>query len=114
MKRGEIWTVTGGPDYAGKPRPAVIIQSNKFDATRSVTICPLTTTLVDASPARFTVQPSLDNGLDAPSHVMADKISTVPKQKLGRKVGQLSASDVLALNRTVAVFLHIIETPGKP
>ncbi len=82
MKRGEVWTVAGGPDYAGKPRPAIILQSDKFDATLSITICPLTSTLVDAEPARFAIAPSKANGLLVMSHAMIDKISTVPKRTL--------------------------------
>jgi mRNA interferase MazF len=109
VKRGEIWTIAGGADYAGKPRPAIIVQSDKFDATRSVTICPLTSTAVDAEPVRFEIARSPSNGLRADSHVMVDKISTVPKTKVGRRIGRLEADDVMRLNQHVALFLGLAE-----
>jgi mRNA interferase MazF len=109
VKRGEIWTISGGPDYAGKPRPAIIIQSDKFDATLSITICPLTSTFVDAAPTRFAIAPSRTNGLQSTSHAMVDKISTVPKTKVGRRIGRLEPRQVLQLNQRVAVFLGLAE-----
>jgi PemK-like, MazF-like toxin of type II toxin-antitoxin system len=71
MKRGEIWTVAGGPDYAGKPRPAVILQDHAFDATRSVALCPLTSSDAEVS-IRPPITPSSENGLRAPSRLMVD------------------------------------------
>ncbi len=109
MKRGEVWTVAGGPDYAGKPRPAIILQSDKFDATLSITICPLTSTLVDAEPARFAIAPSKANGLLVMSHAMIDKISTVPKQNVARRVGRLESRHILLLNQHVAIFLGLTD-----
>lgn len=107
MKRGEIWTVAGGVDYAGKPRPAVILQDDAFDATASTTICPLTTHRVDAPFMRLQIQPSDRNGLRAGSHVMIDKITTVSKQKLEIRIGQLSSEDIVRINRAVVVFLGL-------
>jgi mRNA interferase MazF len=109
LKRGEIWTVAGGPDYVGKPRPAVIVQSNKFDATPSVTICLLTTTPVDASPARFAIVPSDINGLQFESHAMVDKIATVPRSKAGYRIGQLDQRDVAKLNTAILLFLGLAD-----
>jgi mRNA interferase MazF len=109
LRRGEIWTVSGGADYVGKPRPAIVIQSDKFDATSSITICPLTATFVPAAPARFTVAPSAENGLRSVSHVMADKISTLPKSKLGKRLGRLNSAEVALLNQTLALFLGLAE-----
>jgi mRNA interferase MazF len=109
LNRGEIWTVAGGPDYAGKPRPAIIVQTDTFDATSSVTICPLTGTPVDNVYARFAVAPSPTNGLQASSHAMVDKISTLPKYKLGRRIGRLDAEHVSLLNRSLALFLGLAE-----
>jgi mRNA interferase MazF len=80
MKRGEIWTVAGGADYAGKPRPAAIIQDDNFDATRSITVCAFTSDPTDAPLFRIPVKPNEHNGLHAPSSLMVDKITTVPKQ----------------------------------
>ncbi len=105
MKRGEIWTVSGGQEYAGKPRPVVIIQDDAFDATASVTICALTTDPTEAPIFRLLVEPTEDNGLRAESRLMVDKLTTVPKAKIGSKVGRLADSDVLRLNRAVVVFL---------
>lgn len=109
MKRGEIWTIAGGPDYAGKPRPAVVVQSDKFDATKSIVICPLTRTVVDAEPARFALDPSDTNGLLDRSYVMVDKIASLPKTKVRQRIGQLEARDVTRLDQHIAIFLGIAE-----
>jgi mRNA interferase MazF len=109
VKRGEVWTVAGGADYAGKPRPAIILQSDKFDATLSITICPLTSTLVDAEPARFAIAPSTANGLQRMSHAMVDKISTVPKRSVDLRIGRLEPHHILRLNQHVAIFLGLTE-----
>ncbi len=63
MRRGDIWTVAGGKDYAGKPRPVVILQDDRFEATNSITICALTTDETDAPLFRLLVEPSADTGL---------------------------------------------------
>lgn len=107
MKRGEIWTVAGGPDYTGKPRPAVVLQGDAFDATASITICPFTTHGVDALLLRLPMEPSERNGLRVPSQLMIDKITTVSRTKLQTRVGRLSDDDVLRLNRAVLVFLGL-------
>lgn len=107
MKRGEIWTVSGGPDYAGKPRPAIILQDDAFDATASIMLCPLTTHQIDAPLIRLGVEPSAQNGIKATSHVMIDKITTVSKKKLENRVGLLSDEDVVRVNRAIVVFLGL-------
>ncbi len=109
MKRGEIWTIAGGADYAGKPRPAIIVQSNKFDATNSIVVCPLTHTDVDAEPARFAVAPSEANGLHVRSYVMVDKIASLPKAKVRRRIGQLDPRDVTLLDQHIVIFLGLTE-----
>ena len=106
MKRAEIWTVSGGADYASQPRPAVIIQDGHFD-TDSVTVCPFTTDPTDAPLFRLTVEPDEGNGLAARSRIMVDKVTTVRRTKLGEKVGALHDADVLRLNRALVVFLGI-------
>ena len=106
MTRGEVWTVAGGPDYAAKPRPAVILQDDAFDATASITICPFTTHAVDAPLVRLPIEPSERNGLRAASHLI-DKITTVSKTKLQGRVGRLSDEDVVRVNRAVVVFLGL-------
>ena len=107
MKRGEIWTVAGGPGYAGKPRPVVVVQDDRFDATSSVTICAFTTDPIDAPLFRLLVQPSDQNRLRHPSRVMVDKLTTVPKTKVGARVGRLDDEDLVRLNRAVLVFLGL-------
>jgi mRNA interferase MazF len=110
MKRGEIWTASGGKDYAGKPRPVVILQDDRFDATGSVTVCLLTTDPTEAPLFRLPIQPSEGNGLRVPNRLMADKITTVPRTKLGSCIGQLDAINMTRLARAVIVFLNLIET----
>ncbi|HSJ30443.1 MAG TPA: type II toxin-antitoxin system PemK/MazF family toxin [Longimicrobiales bacterium] len=107
MKRGEIWTVSGGADYAGKPRPAVVIQDDRFDATRSITICAFTTDPTDAPLFRIAVEPTAENGLLVESRLMVDKITTVPKSKLGELIGRLADEDLVRLNQAIVVFLGL-------
>ncbi len=107
MKRSEIWTVSGGPDYAGKPRPAVILKDDAFEGTASITVCPFMTHVVDAPLIRLPIGPTKQDGLNVSSHVMVDKITTVAKSKLQSRVGRLSDEDVIRLNRAVLVFLGL-------
>jgi mRNA interferase MazF len=111
MKRGEIWTVSAGAGYAGKPRPAVLIQDDSFDATASMTICAFTSDETEAPLFRLLIEPSDANGLRAPSRLMVDKVTTVSKSKLGEKIGRLDDADVLRLNQAVLVFLGLASTP---
>ena len=113
MKRGEIWTVAGGKDYAGKPRPVVIVQDNRFDQTSSVTVCAFTTDPTDAPLFRLPVEPDPDNGLRAVCRLMVDKITTVPKSKVRTRVGRLADEDVVRFNRAVLVFLGIAAPANK-
>ena len=92
MRRGEIWTIAGGPEYAGKPRPAVIVQDDSFDATRSITICAFTTDPTEAPLFRIHIEPNERNGLHAPSTLMVDKITTVPKENSARASGDWAMS----------------------
>jgi len=105
MRRGEIWTLAGGPDYAGKPRTVVILQDDRFGDTASVTICPLTTNETPAPLFRREVEPSEGNGLVWPSRLMADKLTTVPRSKLGRQIGRLEAEHVAWIGQAILVFL---------
>lgn len=107
MKRGEIWTIAGGKDYAEKPRPAVILQDDRFDKTDSVTVCAFTTDATDAPLFRLLVEPTDSNGLRARCRLMVDKITTVPKGRLGACVGRLADEDIVRLNRAALVFLGI-------
>lgn len=107
MKRGEIWTVAGGKAYAGKPRPVLILQDDRFDQTDSITICAFTTDPTDAPLFRLVVQPSERNGLRAVCRLMVDKITTVPKSRIGARIGRLPDEDMVRLNRAALVFLGI-------
>lgn len=108
MKRGEVWTAAGGKNYAGTPRPIVIVQDGRFDATSSVTICAFTSDPTDAPLFRLVVEPSEANGLETVSRLMVDKVTTVPKVKLGRRIGRLADDDTLRLNRALMIFLGIV------
>jgi mRNA interferase MazF len=111
MRRGDIWTVSGGKDYAGKPRPVVIVQDDSFDGTDSITICAFTTDETDAPLFRLPVEPNERNGLRADCRMMVDKITTVPKSKVGARVGRLDDEDILRLNQAVLVFLGLAVSP---
>ena len=111
MRRGDIWTVAGGKDYAGKPRPVVIVQDDSFDATDSITVCPFTTDKTEAPLFRLPVEPNDRNGLRATCHLMVDKITTVPKTRVGSRVGRLDDEDILRLNQAVLVFLGLAVSP---
>ena len=111
MRRGDIWTVGGGRDYAGKPRPVVIVQDDSFDATASITICAFTTDETEAPLFRLPVEPNDRNGLLATSPLMVDKITTVPKSKVGERIGRLDDEDVVRLNQAVMVFLGLAVSP---
>ncbi len=107
MKRGEIWTVAAGKGYAGKPRPAVIIQDDRFDATASVTLVIFTTDATEAPLFRLRIEPSPANGLPDPSHVMVDKVVTVARASLGERIGRLDEADRVRLDRSLLVFLGL-------
>src|ERR1700720_4257049 len=111
MRRGEIWTIAGGKDYAGKPRPAAILQDDRFDATDSITICAFTTDPTEAPLFRLPVEPNERNGLRSSSRLMVDKITTVPKSKAGERIGRLDDEDVVRLNQAVMVFLGLAVSP---
>lgn len=111
MRRGEIWTVSGGKDYAGKPRPVVIVQDDTFDATDSITVCSFTTDPTEAPLFRLPVEPNERNGLRSSSRLMVDKITTVPKSKVGERIGRLGDEDIVRLNLAVMVFLGLAVSP---
>jgi mRNA interferase MazF len=111
MKRGDVWTVAGGKDYAGKARPVVILQDDSFDGTESITVCAFTTDDTDAPLFRLAVEPNQRNGLRVPCRLMVDKVTTVPKSKVGAHIGRLDDEDVLRLNQAVLVFLGLATSP---
>lgn len=107
MRRGEIWTAAAGSGYVGKPRPVVIIQDDRFDATASVTVCAFTTDPTEAPLLRLVVEPDDMNGLQQTSSLMVDKIATVPRSKLGHQLGRLNDDDMVRLGRAVMVFFGL-------
>jgi mRNA interferase MazF len=107
VKRGEIWSVAERGAYAGKPRPAVIVQDDHFDATASITICVLTTDPTEAPLFRLPVEPDALNGLDRASSLMVDKLTTVPRTSLGERIGRLADEDAVRLDRGIVVFLGL-------
>jgi len=107
LRRGEIWSVAARGAYTGKPRPAVIVQDDRFDATSSVTVCAMTTDPADAPLFRLLVEPDHRNGLEQPSRLMVDKLTTVPKANLGDQIGQLADDDLVRLDRAIVVFLGL-------
>ena len=107
MKRGEIWTVAANLDYAGKPRPAVIVQDDSFDATLSVTVCMFTTDPTEAPMLRVPVVPSAENGLREPCRLRVDMLTTGPRGRLGGRVGKLEDDVLQRLNVSLLVFLGL-------
>jgi len=107
VKRGEVWTAAGGEHYASKPRPIVIVQDDRFTATSSITICAFTSDPTDAPLFRPAIEPSETNGLRVISRLMVDKITTIPKTKLGARIGRLADKDLVRLNRAMMIFLGL-------
>ena len=106
MRRGDLVTTALVGDY-GKPRPALVIQSDLFDTHPSVTILPVTSELREVPLFRVRLEPTAENGLLHASDVMVDKATTVAKEKIGRHIGRLDDGTMLAINRLLAVFLGI-------
>ncbi|QUR67784.1 type II toxin-antitoxin system PemK/MazF family toxin [Mycobacterium spongiae] len=108
MNRGEIWTVAGDV-YAMKPRPAVIVQDDLFDVTKSVTVAPITSTLLDAPLMRIRITGGDGrlSGLDHDSDVMIDKLTTVRRSNVQDRVGRLTAEQVVEVDRAMMAFLGL-------
>lgn len=109
MSRGELFTAATRGAYTGKPRPVVIIQDDRFDATASVTVCPLSSNPVEAPLTRIPIEPSELNGLEQPSKLMVDKITTMPRDSLRDRLGRLGENDLVRLNRALVVFLGLAD-----
>ena len=107
MRRGEIWIAAGGADFAGKPRPVVIIQDDRFAETNSITVCAFTSNSTEAPLFRLAIAPTEGTGLEKTSRLMVDKITTIPKAKLGARIGRLSPEDMVRLNRAILTFLGL-------
>lgn len=104
MRRGDLVTVAVAGDF-GKPRPALVIQADRFDATTSVTVLLVSSKIADAPLIRLTAEPTAANGLRKPSQIMIDKAMTVRRDKVGHAFGRLDDEAMAAVNRSLAVFL---------
>lgn len=104
--RGDLVAIAIQGDF-GKPRPALVIQADQFGEHATVTVLPVTSTLVAAPLLRITIQPSAENGLQKPSQVMADKAMTIKRDKVGQAFGHIDADTLLEVERCLAVFLGI-------
>jgi mRNA interferase MazF len=107
VRRGEIWTAAAGSGYVGKPRPVVIVQDDRFDATDSVTVCAMTTDPTEAPLFRLVIDPDPTSKLREQNRLMVDKLTTVPRSKLGEQVGRLREEDMIRLGRAMLVFLGL-------
>jgi mRNA interferase MazF len=107
MRRGDIVTVADRGHYSGKPRPALVIQSDLFDELASVTLALLSSQRVDAPLIRIDVAASPTNGLNQDCQVMIDKTVTVPREKVGDPIGSLDRETLVQVDRSLAVFLGI-------
>ena len=108
IRRGDFVTVATSGDY-GKPRPALVVQSDLFSPLTSTVICPLTTTLrTDAEQLRLDVLPTAQNGLRLPSQIAIDKITVVPVAKIGEVIGRADDALILRVTRALAVFLALV------
>ena len=106
MMRGDLVTIAMQGDF-GKPRPALVIQADQFGEHTTVTVLPVTSTLVAAPLLRITVQPNVENGLQKPSQVMLDKTMTVKRDKIGQALGRIDVDAMVEIERCLAVFLGI-------
>jgi mRNA interferase MazF len=104
MKQGDIIAVSLPGDY-GKPRRALVIQSDAFEHLNSVTVLPLTSDVLNLERCRVIVSPTKQNGLQKASQIMVEKASTIPRYKASQLIGRLSPKDMTAVNRALAVFL---------
>ena len=109
MRRGDIHIAAARGAYTGKPRPVVIVQDDRFDATASVTVCPLTADPVEAPLTRITVEPTAATGIEQPSQIMVDKITTMPRTNVRDHLGRLADADLIRLDRALVVFLGLAE-----
>jgi mRNA interferase MazF len=109
MKRGDVVTVAATGDY-GKPRPAVIVQTDALPAKHaSIVVCQMTSELSEAPEFRVTVEPTEGNGLRTRSQVMADKPVTIRRERIGQQVGRLDEQDIARLNVALAFVMGLAD-----
>ncbi len=104
MTRGDLVTVAMAGDF-GKPRPALVVQADQFAGTGTVAILLISGTPIDAPLLRLTVEPNSTNGLQKVSQVMVDKVMAVKRERIGRPFGRLDDAAMVAVNRSLALFL---------
>jgi mRNA interferase MazF len=109
VRRGDICIAAARGIYSGKPRPVVIVQDDRFDATASITVCPLTTNPLDAPLTRIDVEVTAATGIEQPSKIMIDKITTMPRANVRDHLGRLADADLIRLDRALLVFLGLAE-----
>lgn len=109
MRRGDIYIAAARGAYTGKPRPVVIVQDDRFDATASVTVCPLTTIPIDAPMLRVAVKLTDSTGIEQPSQIMVDKVTTMPRVNVCDHLGRLTDGDLVRLDRALLVFLGLVD-----
>jgi mRNA interferase MazF len=108
MRRGDIVTISAPGDY-GKPRPAIIIQSDRLHQTKSVQVCPITTTEVDSPLFRLMVTPAPETGLRAVSFAMVEKITVVRREKCGPVIGRLPGELIPHLDEMLAIAIGLAD-----
>jgi mRNA interferase MazF len=108
LNRGELWTVSGGADSTGKPRPSLIVRDERYGSEEVVTVCPLTSQFVDAPFLRLIVEPTADNGLRQRSAVQINRVSTVRIAKLGRRLGRLEPEAMRDVSTMLAAYLGLV------
>ena len=109
MRRGDVVIVAAAGDY-GKPRPAVVVQTDAFPETHaSIIICQMTSEVFDAPDFRVTIDPSATNGLRTRSQIMADKPVTVRRERVGETIGRLTVDDVRRLNAALAFVMGLAD-----
>lgn len=113
MKRGDIYTAAARGSYTGKPRPVLVVQDDHFDATASITVCPFASNELDAPLLRISIAPSEENGLERRSSLMVDKITTVPRSNLGKRLGHIADDQLIQLNRSLVVFLGLASSAAR-
>lgn len=107
MKRGDIVLAVFSGDY-GKPRPAVVVQTDlTLDTHSSITVCPITSTLLEAPLFRLALEPGPENGLARPSQIMVDKIGTIRRERIRTIIGTATQADLVRINRALAFWIGL-------
>lgn len=109
MRRGDLYAAAARGAYTGKPRPVVIVQDDRFDATASVTVCPLATNPIEAALIRIPVEATGTTGIDRQSQIMVDKVTTMPRANVRDHLGHLPDTDMVRLDRALLVFLGLAD-----